>query len=94
VYRSPLNNETRAETRKIFEALAGPSIESRELSVWGRTLRVPECGNGVAWFDFQDLCGSKKPLSTADYIEIASTFPTLFVTEVPKMNLGSKDMVT
>jgi peroxisome-assembly ATPase len=55
---------------------------------------VGESGNGVAWFDFQELCGSKKPLSAADYIEITKTFPTVFLTEVPKMDLGSKDMVS
>jgi protein AFG1 len=95
VYRSPLSDETKAETRKLFEALAGPSISTdRTLTSWGRTLHVPESGNGVAWFEFSNLCGGKTPLSAADYIEITKAFPTIFLTEVPKMGLSSKDMAS
>ena len=45
----------------------------------------------MAKFGFLDLCG--KPMSAADYIEITKNFGTIFVTDVPKMGLGQKDMV-
>jgi protein AFG1 len=94
VYRAPLDAATRAETRKLFAAAAGPDIEEgRELRAWGRAVRVPQSGGGAAWFEFDDLCGARHPLSAADYLEITRAFPTVFVTEVPKMNLSNKDMV-
>jgi protein AFG1 len=94
VYRAPLDAATRAETRKLFAAAAGPEIvEGRELRAWGRAVRVPQSGGGAAWFEFDDLCGARHPLSAADYLEITRAFPTVFVTEVPKMNLSNKDMV-
>lgn len=39
-----------------------------------------------------DLCG--KPLSAADYLEITKNFGTIFVTDVPKMGLDKKDLVS
>lgn len=42
-------------------------------------------------FTFHDLC--ENPLSAADYLEVTKTYGTLFVTDVPKMGYGEKDMV-
>ena len=59
---------------------------------WGRKILVPESSSTVAKFGFLDLCG--KPMSAADYIEITKNFGTIFVTNVPKMGLSQKDMVS
>lgn len=61
----------------------------RELDIWGRKLRVPKSTSKVAMFEFEELCG--RPLSAADYLEVTKQFPTVFVTEVPRMGLGEKD---
>ncbi|CAE6531325.1 unnamed protein product [Rhizoctonia solani] len=97
VYFDPLTPENRSEMDKLFHALAGDHITmNRALSIWGRPfiwgrqLRIPESAGRVARFSFLDLCG--KPLSAADYIEITREFETIFVTDVPSMNLGQKDM--
>ncbi|KAJ1309026.1 hypothetical protein OPQ81_004707 [Rhizoctonia solani] len=91
VYFDPLTPENRAEMDKLFRALAGDHISTdRTLSIWGRQLRIPESAGRVARFSFLDLCG--KPLSAADYIEVTREFETIFVTDVPSMNLGQKDM--
>jgi len=94
VYYHPLTDSTRNEINKIFSALTSdpsdPVKANRTLDIWGRTLRVPESTSSVAKFRFEDLCG--KPLSAADYLEITKTFGTVFVLDVPKMDLGKKDM--
>jgi protein AFG1 len=91
VYFDPLTPENRTEMDKLFHALAGDNIATdRTLSIWGRQLRIPESAGRVARFSFLDLCG--KPLSAADYIEVTREFETIFVTDVPSMNLGQKDM--
>lgn len=93
VYYDPLTPENISEINKIFSAFtkdpSDPLITNRKLSIWGRTLNVPESTKHVARFRFDELCG--KPLSAADYIEITKTFGTIFVTDIPKMGLGEKD---
>ncbi|KAI0375886.1 AFG1-like ATPase [Pilatotrama ljubarskyi] len=94
VYYDPLTPENKAELDKIFEAFTShsddPVVRNRKLHVWGREIIVPESTTTVAKFGFLDLCG--KPMSAADYIEITKQFGTIFVTDVPKMGLGQKDM--
>lgn len=46
----------------------------------------------MAKFRFDDLCG--KPLSASDYLEITKNFGTIFVLEVPKLDLSKKDLVS
>src|SRR4051812_16057584 len=81
--------------RKLFSSLtAGKTIShDRMLHTWGRSIPVPESADKVALFEFEDLCGNKRPLSAADYLEVTRVFQTIFLTEVPKMDLGMKDMV-
>ena len=69
-----------------------PPTKKRQLTIWGRKLTIPESTSKVAKFKFDDLCG--KPLSAADYLEVTKTFGTLFVLDVPKMGLDSKDKVS
>ncbi|KAI0797000.1 AFG1-like ATPase [Abortiporus biennis] len=94
VYYDPLTPENKAEIDKIFRAFTSdphdPVVNNRKLMIWGRELKVPESTSNVARFSFHDLCGN--PLSAADYIEITKTFKTVFVTDVPKMGLGEKDL--
>ncbi|ODQ63755.1 AFG1-like ATPase [Nadsonia fulvescens var. elongata DSM 6958] len=61
------------------------------LTIWGRPLRIPTCsGNKVAQFTFQELCGS--PLSAADYIELATSFQAIIVTDIPSLSIREKDV--
>ncbi|PVG03510.1 hypothetical protein CPB86DRAFT_779227 [Serendipita vermifera] len=93
VYFQPLTKENRAEILKLFDALTandGPRVEEKKLVIWGRNVKIPESSDNVAKFSFQELCG--QPMSAADYLEITRRFPTVFVLDVPKMNLNHKDM--
>ena len=51
------------------------------LSYKGRTIAVPEAGDGVARFSFADLC--EKPLGAGDYLTIADAFHTIVLADVP-----------
>ncbi|CAG8571480.1 6861_t:CDS:2 [Acaulospora colombiana] len=93
VYFQPLTKENKQEILKIFDGLTandGPRVEEKKLVIWGRNVKIPESSDNVAKFSFQELCG--QPLSAADYLEITKRFPTVFVLDVPKMNLNHKDM--
>ena len=37
----------------------------------------------MAWFEFHDLC--ETPLSYSDYIELVDRYPSLIVSEVPRL---------
>ncbi|KAF8812204.1 AFG1-like ATPase [Phlegmacium glaucopus] len=95
VYFDPITPEHDLAINKIFKSLTSedpsdPPIRNRKLNIWGRTLLVPESTTKVAKFDFEDLCG--QPLSAADYLEVTKNFATVFLLNVPKMDLGQKDM--
>jgi cell division protein ZapE len=65
-----------------FEAIAGTTGEAGGwLAVEGRRLPVRRRTQDVAWFDFAALCDG--PRGTADYVEIARDFHTVFVSGVP-----------
>jgi len=91
VYYHPLTPENACEVNKIFEAMAGdtPIEYGRKLKVWGRELVVPESSGKTAKFTFEELCGHA--LSAADYIELTRAFDTIFVMDVPRMDLNQKD---
>lgn len=80
---------------KLFDALTSADpisstvVSDRKISIWGRSLAVPESSGTVARFEFSDLCN--KPLSAADYLELTATFPTIFVQSVPRMGLSERD---
>ena len=80
---------------KLFTSLAESDpvctdiVSNRKLPLWGRTLTVPESSGSVARFTFADLCN--KPLSAADYLEVTSTFGTVFVEDIPRMGLSERD---
>jgi len=92
VYYHPLDHGTRQEMDKLFVAISEgePMQRGRKLSVWGRAVTVPESTSKVAKFTFEELCGS--PRSAADYLEITKTFPTIFITDIPKLTTNQKDM--
>lgn len=91
VYFSPITPEHTSEFTKLFDALTSDeeTISHRPLSVWGRRLDVPLSTTKVAKFTFRELC--ENPLSAADYLEITKNFETVFITDVPQLNLSVKD---
>lgn len=96
MYFDPLSPDNELEINKLFKSFVNadpndPPIKDRKLTAWGRTILVPESTSTVAKFTFNDLCG--QPLSAADYLEVTRNFGTVFLLQVPKMDLNKKDMV-
>ncbi|KAG6861556.1 hypothetical protein C0995_014852 [Termitomyces sp. Mi166 len=94
VYYDPLTAENAREIDKVFKSLTSTDpndapMHNRTLNTWGRTITIPESTRKIAKFRFDDLCG--QPLSAADYLEVTKNFGTIFVLDVPKMGMDSKD---
>jgi cell division protein ZapE len=83
-YHSPLGAEADSALRDAFHALAEPHDEEPVLRIENREIRALRRSGGVVWFDFKTLCGG--PRSQNDYLEIASQFHTVILSEVPRMS--------
>ena len=82
LYLTPANDDARIELNNHWLRLTGGSApHSCELDVKGRKLAISKSAAGVARFDFAELCGL--PLGAADYLEIARTFHTILIDDIP-----------
>jgi len=84
VYHTPLGPEADAQMLATFEKLAEVRDEEPRLNIEQRELRARRRAGGVVWFDFAQLCGG--PRSQNDYLELASRFHTLLLSNVPAMS--------
>ena len=83
VYQCPLGEAAEAAMERAFAALAEARDEEPVLNIEHREIRAVRRAGGVVWFDFRTLCGG--PRSNHDYLEIASRFHTVLVSNVPQM---------
>lgn len=84
IYHTPLGAEADRALRHAFTSLAETKDESPVLHIESREIRALRRAGGVVWFDFATLCGG--PRSQNDYLEIASRFHTVIVSDVPCMS--------
>ena len=83
LYHSPLGPEADAEMTDTFNLLAASQDENPVLQIESRQIQARRKAGGVVWFDFKTLCGG--PRSQNDYLEIATQFHTVLVSDVPYM---------
>jgi cell division protein ZapE len=83
LYHTPLGPAADAAMTEAFERLAEAKDESPLLHIEHRELRARRRAGGVVWFDFKELCGG--PRSQNDYLELATQFHTVLVSDVPEM---------
>jgi cell division protein ZapE len=83
LYHTPLGAAADAAMTEAFERLAETRDEDPLLHIEQRQLRARRRAGGVVWFDFKALCGG--PRSQNDYLELASQFHTLLLSDVPQM---------
>jgi cell division protein ZapE len=83
-YHTPLGAAADKALRDDFAKLAAVPDESPILRIEKRELKALRKADGVVWFDFATLCGG--PRSQNDYLELASRFHAVILSEVPKMS--------
>lgn len=70
---------------KAFDRLTlGAKPNRCTLTVKGRKLEVTREAAGVARFGFEELCA--RPLGARDYLEIAATFHTVLLGDIPQLS--------
>ncbi len=85
MYHCPLGEVADAAMQAAFSRLAEARDEAPVMNIEHRELRSLRRAGGVVWFDFRTLCGG--PRSQNDYLEIASRFHTVLLSNVPYMPL-------
>ncbi|NBQ86662.1 MAG: AFG1 family ATPase [Betaproteobacteria bacterium] len=83
LYHTPLGPQAEQALEQTFSRIAEARDESPVLTIESREIRAVRRAGGVVWFDFRTLCGG--PRSQNDYLELATQFHTVILSNVPQM---------
>ena len=83
LYHTPLGPLADAEMTHAFNRLAESQDDNPVLQIESRQIQARRKAGGLVWFDFKTLCGG--PRSQNDYLEIATQFHTVLLSDVPAM---------
>ena len=83
LYHVPPGPQADAAMTQVFDDVAESADEEPILHIEAREITARRKAGGVVWFDFKTLCGG--PRSQNDYLEIATQFHTVFLSDVPYM---------
>ena len=83
LYHTPLGTDADIEMELAFSQLAESRDENPVLYIESRHIEAQRKAGGIVWFDFKQLCGG--PRSQNDYLELATQFHTVLLSNVPQM---------
>ena len=83
LYHTPLGPEPMPRWTTLSTRLAESPMKSPVLHIESARDCARRMAGGVVWFDFKTLCGG--PRSQNDYLEIATQFHTVLLSDVPYM---------
>ena len=83
LYHTPLGSHADAEMTDAFNRLAESQDDNSVLQIESRQIQARRKAGSLVWFDFKTLCGG--PRSQNDYLEIATQFHTVLLSDVPAM---------
>lgn len=90
VYFTPADASAEAALAEVFARVAPGSLRPEpEMVVNGRAIPLKRRADGVAWFEFAALC--EGPRAAADYIELAKSYNTVLVSNVPRFGAHNED---
>ena len=90
IYLHPGDAKAEKELARWFTSLAPEDgKENTLLAVEGRKLKARRAADGVAWFDFAELCDTAR--SAADYVELARTHHSVLVGRIPRLGPDQED---
>jgi cell division protein ZapE len=90
VFFSPID-QSFEKIKATFDRLTnGRSPERESITVLGRRWDVPRAADGVAWFEFAELCGSN--FGPADYLALATHYHAVILSGVPRLSPDNRDI--
>ncbi|MDH3464967.1 MAG: cell division protein ZapE [Gammaproteobacteria bacterium] len=95
-YHCPLDDAAEAALATSFQQLVGCSDQSgwheqssHTIEVLGRTIPVRVLSDGIAWFEFRNICDG--PRSHLDYVELSHYLHTVLIGNVPTLDDDDND---
>lgn len=90
LFHAPSGAEADAHLAAFFGHISGGVHGSdAALLINEREIPVKQHADGVAWFRFRDICGG--PRSQLDYIEIARSYHTVLISDIPQLTADLED---
>lgn len=83
MYLTPITESTNKELQANFDRLLDTAPLKPVLTIEHRQVKAIALGGTIVWFDFETLCGG--PRSQNDYLDLASRFHTVILSDVPRM---------
>ncbi|SDR23861.1 cell division protein ZapE [Pseudovibrio sp. Tun.PSC04-5.I4] len=89
-YLTPIGSKSLEGMEKLWSGMTyGLQCHLVELENKGRKIPVSRTCSNIAWFTFQELCGT--PLGSSDYLRIAHAFNTVFLEGVPALDRARRN---
>lgn len=82
-YHTPLGKDANLAIQDTFEKLSDTPAMDPVVTIENRKIQSVKRSGSVIWFDFATLCGG--PRSQNDYLELASRYHAVILSDVPKM---------
>mgnify|MGYP001827255120 FL=1 len=83
IFHHPLDEAADRVMTTAFDRMAAECEMDHDLEINGRNFHARRRGDGVIWFEFEELC--EKPRGSIDYIEIARAFNTVVISNMPQL---------
>jgi len=83
IFHYPLDAAADRAMTAAFDRMTAECELQHDLEINGRRFHARRRGDGIIWFDFDELC--EQPRGSADYIEIARAFNTVVISNVPQL---------
>ena len=92
VYYTPIDAHADSHLARFFEAMTKATYsENGSIEIGGRNLAYRRRAKGVVWFDFAELF--EKPRSQVDFLEVASAYHTVLISNVRRMAATQSDVI-
>jgi len=89
IFHYPLDESAERVMTASFNRMTADCELNHDLEINGRNFHARRRGDGVIWFEFEELCG--KPRGSVDFIEIARAFNTVVLSNMPQLGDDDSD---
>jgi cell division protein ZapE len=83
IFHFPLDTAADQVMTESFNRMAAECELDHDLQINGRDFHARRRGDGIIWFEFEELC--IQPRGSIDFIEIARTFNTVMLSNMPQL---------
>jgi cell division protein ZapE len=83
IFHYPLDDAAEPVMTESFNRMVADCELNHDLDINGRNFHARRRGDGIIWFEFEELCN--KPRGSIDFIEIARAFNTVVLSNMPRL---------